>query len=257
MNDDPSAMPLGLARLWSGAGARDDVGVGLSVQRVVQAAIAVADADGLAKVSMARVAGELGFTTMSLYRHVSSKDELLELMMDVAAGSPPAWLRAGTSWRHSAEGWVRAITARYRQHPWLVDVPITGPPRGPHQLAWLEALLSILGAAGLPPGEALGVAMLLTTYVRAEATLAFQLARGRDGGTDDAADPIVGWALQVSRAIDADSHPRITELLSDPDLLTDDPADGAEELPVDDAHLAFGLARVLDGIAVLIAEQDD
>ena len=63
---------------------------GLSLERIVDAAIGLADAGGLAAVSMARVAAELGFTTMSLYRYVPTKDDLLELMVDAASGLPPA-----------------------------------------------------------------------------------------------------------------------------------------------------------------------
>src|SRR5260370_18893459 len=62
---------------------------GLSLERIVAAAVQVADAEGLAAVSMNRVATELGTAPMSLYRYVTAKDELLALMLDAAYASPP------------------------------------------------------------------------------------------------------------------------------------------------------------------------
>ena len=84
-------LPPGLDLLW-GRRERGKRGprAGLSADAIVAAAVRVADAEGLEAVSMARVAKELGFTTMSLYRHVSGKDELLQMMWDASAQVPGA-----------------------------------------------------------------------------------------------------------------------------------------------------------------------
>ena len=82
---------------------------GLSVEKVVAAAIALADEEGLAAVTMARVAERVGFTTMSLYRHVASKEELVRLMLDSVLGLPPEFPML--DWRAGLEGWARALLA--------------------------------------------------------------------------------------------------------------------------------------------------
>src|SRR5882757_3162372 len=80
---------------------------GLSLEQVVDAAIAVGDAEGLAGLSMSRVAKQLGFTTMSLYRYVDSKDTLITLVSDRLIGLPPEPI-AGQPWREAIEGWATA-----------------------------------------------------------------------------------------------------------------------------------------------------
>ena len=84
-------IPRSLKVLWGAeAGARRGPRPALSLDRIVATAIAVADRDGLAALSMARLAQELGSAPMSLYRHVANKDELLVFMQDAAPGPPPA-----------------------------------------------------------------------------------------------------------------------------------------------------------------------
>src|SRR5256885_14242131 len=95
-----SPLPPGLDLLW-GRRERGKRGPrpGLSAGAIVEAAIRVADAEGLEAVSMARVAHELGFTTMSLYRHVVSKDELLQLMWNGSAVGAESLVLEGEDWR--------------------------------------------------------------------------------------------------------------------------------------------------------------
>src|SRR3954449_6252231 len=123
---------------------------GLNVDLVVEAAVALADEQGLAAVTMARVAERCGFTTMSLYRHVSGKDELVTRMLDSALGVAPAL--AIPDWRTGLEGWARALLAVIQCHPWGIDVPITGMLGTEAQLSWLDRGLETL--AGTPLAEA-------------------------------------------------------------------------------------------------------
>src|SRR5919198_4883542 len=111
MSSDPTAepgasLPPGVATAW-GVRTPPTKGPkpGLSLDRIVAAAVAVADADGLGAVSMHRVAQELGSSAMSLYRHVSSKEELLDLMVDAAFGTPPS--ASGEDWRAGLARWAR------------------------------------------------------------------------------------------------------------------------------------------------------
>src|SRR3954447_16353297 len=120
---------------------------GLNVDLVVDAAVALAaeqglpavalaDEQGLAAVTMARVAERCGFTTMSLYRHVAGKDELVTRMLDRALGlAPPV---APDDWRTGLEAWAKAMLTVIRRHPWGIDVPITGMLGTEAQLSWLD-----------------------------------------------------------------------------------------------------------------------
>jgi AcrR family transcriptional regulator len=107
----------------------------MTLTEIVAAAVDLADASGLAGVSMSKVAKALGFTTMSLYRYVSSKDDLVILMADAALGSPPPRTGPPLPWRDALSSWTRSLLAVYREHPWITDVPISGPPAAP-QSAW-------------------------------------------------------------------------------------------------------------------------
>jgi hypothetical protein len=101
--------PSGLERLWRRDESERKPRLGLSLERVLRSGVELADADGLAAVSMKRVAERLGFTTMSLYRYVASKDELLAVMFDTVAGELPLPPPGSNGWRESAEwpdGWL-------------------------------------------------------------------------------------------------------------------------------------------------------
>src|SRR3954447_24555502 len=103
---------------------------GLTLDRIVHAAIAVADAEGLDAVSMGRVASELGSSPMSLYRYVGAKNELLALMVDTAMGTP-APVPQTMGWREGVAAWSTAVLTAYLRQPWLVRVPIPAPPITP------------------------------------------------------------------------------------------------------------------------------
>src|SRR5215472_17170396 len=119
--------PASVAAAW-GVRGRPHKGPkpGLSLERIVAAAVQVADAEGLAAVSMSRVAAELGAAPMSLYRHVSAKDELLTLMLDAAYGPYPAQPQpeAGPEpgWRAGLSKWAWAMRAATQRHPWVLHI---------------------------------------------------------------------------------------------------------------------------------------
>lgn len=95
---------------------------GLSHERIVATGIEIADAEGLAAVTMAAVARALGFTTMSLYRYVSSKEELLLLMQDAALKLPER-TTVPTGWRDGLPAWAELVRDAYRAHPWVLGIP--------------------------------------------------------------------------------------------------------------------------------------
>jgi AcrR family transcriptional regulator len=220
---------------------------GLSLRRIVEAAVKVADSDGLAAISMGRVAAELGAATMSLYRYVAAKDELLALMVDAAAGPPPAPPTGGEGWREGLSRWAWSELGMHRRHPWVVRVPIGGPPATPNQVAWLEQGLRCLRDTGLEEGEKLSVILLLTGYVRNYATLEADLAEAsaRSGAGAGAAgqSTMSDYGRLLAGLTDAERFPALHAVI----------AAGVLDEPDDlDAEFVFGLERVLDGIDALV-----
>src|SRR4051794_13685363 len=201
----------------------------LNVERVVAAAIAVADEDGLAAVSMARVAERLGFTTMSLYRHVASKDELVRRMLDRALGRAPALEFA--DWRSGLDAWARGLLAVIQRHPWGIDVPITGMLGTEAQLSWLDRGLETLAAAPLGEGEKAEAVLLVNGYVFWAARLGFQVP-------DDSDVPFIPPGFDLGR------YPSLARAVQSGIFEDDTPLE---------QQFTNGLERVLDGIAAQIA----
>jgi AcrR family transcriptional regulator len=216
---------------------------GLSLQRIVEAGIRVAASDGLAAVSMSRVASELGAATMSLYRHLSAKDELLAHMVDAAFVEAPAGVGPGETWRAGLSRWAASHLAVLRRHSWLVRVPISGPPLMPNQVLWFERGLACLGATPLAEAEKPSVLLLVNGFVRNQATLEADLMLA--ARTSGLSPEHVGarYSDALASLTDAARFPAIHDVLAAGVFA----GEGAIE---DDFQ--FGLDRILDGIDVLI-----
>jgi AcrR family transcriptional regulator len=236
----PPSLPASLRAAW-GRGDRPTRGPkpALSLERIVEAAVRVADAEGLAGVSMARVAEELGASTMSLYRYVAAKDELTALMVDAAWGPPPPG-EAGEAWRAALTRWAWSFRDRARHHPWGLRVPISGPPLTPNAVAWFESGLAALRDASLSEEEKASVVLLLSGYVRNEAALVADLDAARV--TNDEA--MAGYARLLGELTDPTDFPAVHALLA---------AGVFDHADHPDKEFAFGLTRILDGVEVLIA----
>ncbi|MGE3288941.1 MAG: TetR/AcrR family transcriptional regulator [Pseudonocardia sp.] len=218
--------------------------VGLRRDRIVAEGVRVADADGLAGLSMAKVAAGLGFTAMSLYRHVASKDELVLLMQDAAVGPPPRL--TGTAWRAALEEWTWAALERCRAHPWLPQaVAMFGPPATPYQLGWLECALDALAPSGLTEREKVTTVLLLNGHVFAD--LQWAVIDAAPGAPDPA-----GYASRLAEQLDADRFPALLRAVH-----------GGAFTPAPDPHVdrdadfAFGLARILDGVEQLVRARSE
>src|SRR3954468_11136283 len=217
---------------------------GLSLDRIVAVAVALADAEGLDAVSMNRVAKELGTGAMSLYRHVASKQELLALMIDAAIGTVPPTPAAG-GWRVRLEHWAWSTVRAMREHPWAADAPVAGPPLAPNAVAWFEDALAAMDGTGLTPQEKPSIVLLLSGYVQNHVTVMADVA-----GAFLAADPdqaMRGYSDTLRRLTDAQRFPALHEVL---DAGVFDRAD-----PPDD-EFRFGLQRILDGIEALILSRN-
>ncbi|BCJ47873.1 hypothetical protein GCM10010168_22320 [Actinoplanes ianthinogenes] len=108
------------------------------------AAIAMADADGIGAVSMRAVATALGTGAGSLYRYLTARDDLLDLMADQVAGELAPFPAAGGDWLDGMLLMARGQLDLYRRHPWLVEVLPRPTALGPNSLAWFDHCLAIL-----------------------------------------------------------------------------------------------------------------
>ncbi|MCO1595794.1 TetR/AcrR family transcriptional regulator [Micromonospora sp. RHAY321] len=217
---------------------------GLSLTRIVGAAIEVADTDGLGAVSMSRVAKSLGFTTMSLYRHVANKEELILHMQDAAVGPPPADLVTGQDWRADLGRWSWAAVRKLRDHPWILQtLSMFGPPATPNQLSWFEYGLRALGPT--PLGENEKVSAILLIQAHSFADLTFHTAGSATAVADG--DP---YETLFTRIIDPKRFPALTAAFSGGGFAsTDNPEADRDWL------YEFGLQRILDGVQVLVEQR--
>jgi AcrR family transcriptional regulator len=232
----PPAIPPSIQLAW---GLRDrgtrGPKPGLTLERIVSAGIKVALTDGIGALSMSRVARELGVGTMSLYRYVDAKDELLALMVDTALGTPPAAAHGDEDWRSGLTRWAVGVRDAYRRHPWSLRVPISAPPLGPNNIAWLEAALDSLSNMPLSEQDKLSCILLVSGFVRNDATLTADFATG---------EPVVpGYGTVLSELTDAANFPALHRAIATGALDDEDDID---------AEFSFGLQRILDGIDALI-----
>ena len=158
--------------LWRSPTAADPVRPGpkasLSVDAIVDAAIALADEAGEDRVSLRAVAGRLGCTPMALYTYVADRRELLDLMYDrVHAGMPEP---VGDVWRTRTAAWSEAVLECYLRHPWVVEVSFARSVLGPHEQRTLELLLAALAPAGLDAADTAAVVSAVFGLARSAAS---------------------------------------------------------------------------------------
>lgn len=243
---DGGDLPASLEAAW---GLRDRPAKGpkpgLSLERIVAAAVGVAAADGLGAVSMGRVAQELGASTMSLYRYVSAKDELYVLMQEAAVGPPEPLtaLETGAGWRAALTEWASAQRDRYRANLWALRIPIGGPPATPNSIAWWEQGLQALGGTGLAEGDKTSVILLISNFVRSEALMVSDLAAAVATRGITPEELMASYERTLKRLVDPERHPGITRQLETGVMSEPDEAD---------YEFTFGMERLLDGVEALV-----
>ena len=206
------------------------------VDQYVAAALAVADAEGLAAVSMRRVAGDLGSGTATLYRYITNRDELVDLMVDAVQGEDPL-PESTEDWRAGLAAVAHALRATLLRHPWLAGELAGRPSLGPNSLRRSESALR--AAVALTPditlaSQALGAvrAYVLGSVATQQAA---RRAEQRTGLTEEQWQRSVG--PYISEVLAAGEHPMLARRVHE-----------AEELDPD-VEFAFGLDCVLDGLA--------
>jgi AcrR family transcriptional regulator len=235
-----------LALLWN-AGPEPRYGPArrLRVGAVVEAATALADREGLAAISMRRVADQLGVSAMTLYTYVPGKAELLDLMLDAAYQRVERADTTGRPWRERLTAVADANRALHLTHPWLGAVSTLRPPLGPGLMAKYEHELAALDGLGLTDPEMDDALTFLLGFVQANARDAQDARAAR---ADTARNDEQWWAANaplLERVLDPAAYPLATRVGS---------AAGAAHGSAHDPDHAyrFGLRRVLDGLAALI-----
>lgn len=210
----------------------------LTRERMITQAIAIADAEGMAELSMRRLASALGVSTMALYRHVRGKDELTFAMIDSALGELPLPARypAG-GWRPSLELAARLEWAGFKRHPWLAPtMSITRPQMAPNAMRLTEWVMGAFDGTRFPLPDRMYVQILLFTFVRGIASALEPEAEAlRESGlTSD--QWMVAQVDTFTANVDAGAMSHFRELMG-------------QEFDFDlDRLFEFGLARLLDGL---------
>jgi AcrR family transcriptional regulator len=205
----------------------------ITLTGIAEAAIRIADAEGLDAVSMQRIAGELPVTKMALYRYVPGKAELIAVMSDLAMGAPPA--HPQQSWRAALQAWSMDLFDGFTRHPWLLLSTVGRRPVGPNEAAWLDRGVQALTATGLTGGEQLDSILVLAGHVRTIALQTVSMPGGSTGLTEEAFT--TSFAALVGA--EPDRFPSLAAALTS--------LEGSEN-----QGLTFGLDRILDGLEVLI-----
>ncbi|MER5389564.1 TetR/AcrR family transcriptional regulator [Saccharopolyspora sp. NPDC002686] len=238
-----------LALLWrtqdgpsSGRRGRSDLGV----DRIVRAGIEIADADGLAALSMRKVADHLGVGTMSLYTYVPGKAELIDVMLDTAYGETARPEPGTTGWRDRLTQIAQENWALYHRHPWMLQVATGRAVLGPNAIAKYDYELTALTGLGLTDVEVDATLSLVLGHAEAAARRAMEATQTeqRSGMTDEqwwnAHAPLLGQLMDPQRYPTAS---RVGSAAGEAHGSAHDPEHAFE----------FGLERILDGIEALIA----
>jgi AcrR family transcriptional regulator len=203
----------------------------LSIDRIGRAAMSIADTGGLQAVTMHRVAAELKVTKMALYRYVTSKAELLAIMIEQAVGEPPDLDTVTGGWRPKLTEWARCMWAAWDQHPWLPGTTTGERIMGPNETKWTECALAALAGTRLNGREQIDAVALLSGHIRATRA-----------ATVSGTQP---WTSDTQRQLlmaHASGYPATAAALA-----------SAATVPAGDTR-EFGLACILDGIGKLIAD---
>ena len=219
----------------------------LTPEDVVQAAIAIADEEGLSAVTMQAVTARLGYTTMAIYRYFPSKEALYDAIVDAGMGLPPAPATPRGTWRDDLTRWSHAKREMLCARPWLAELPFVAAPHGPNWLSWLEAALDALSRTGLSAPDMGQMLSVVDGYTRGASDTAISLARARARGTSEAQ-----WAAAVGadlgRAIGDPRFPNFAALITTP---------SAGKPRTMGESFDFGLQRVLDGIELYVKSRKD
>lgn len=205
-------------------------------------AIALADEAGPEALTMKAVAWRLGsYSAMALYRYVYSKDGLVDLMLDAAAGEIAVPAELGPGWRDDLWGLATRTRQMIARHPWYAVLFHTRPPVGPQLLRRLEFMLEVLTSRGATVAAAMTYAALIDRHILGSGLQeAEEASMARRHGLDSEASLAAAMATVHRLAAASGGLPRLTSWLAQP------------VGPSADEQFELGLGFLLDGITALL-----
>lgn len=224
----------------------------MSIEQIVKTAVDIADKDGLAAVSMNRIATELGFTAMSLYRYIPSKDDLLLLMLDAACDIPLPPERPPSEWRESMREYVMATIDVFRHHPWYGDLPISGVPISPNNLRIVDWALRPLRDMPLNDYEKMSIVLLLSSYARSCGMIQRDMDRAVQAGSSVEAFSGLNYTAALRALVKPDRYPNLHPIVQSGAYTGENESENTVGSDID-----FGLERILDGIEQYLVRKRD
>lgn len=226
----------------------------LSLERIVDAAIEIADAEGLVAVTMQRVAQTFEFSTMALYRYVATKDDLHQLMLDAAMSSCLAPIVA-VDWQSGFRELLRGLVAGYREHPWALDIPLTPHIHlMPGQMRVADVGLRGMRSLQAPPQTKLGILMMLSAFARGHAEVEREVLADIGVGSETRA--LIEEAVNTANLSEVALLVRNGAYFGDPPPGTDSAAGGAGADSAEaeaDEILEFATQVLLSGLSETLA----
>lgn len=213
----------------------------LTHERIVEQAIEIADEHGLAGLTMQRLAESLGFTTMSLYRYVANKEELLALMSGAESLLVERPEPVG-DWRRQLRAWADSLREMYHRHPWLLDLergPVTVLLPGSVEI--VDRGLEAVAGLDLDDQERIALILAVSSYVSAFGALDRDLA----GQSDLAFGPDA--MRELAEVITPERLPYAAPL-----ILSGAYVGGSEEEVEVDSDYAFGIDLLIEGLAARV-----
>ncbi|MEV0589166.1 TetR/AcrR family transcriptional regulator C-terminal domain-containing protein [Nonomuraea sp. NPDC050310] len=216
----------------------------LSQDRIVAEAIKLLDEAGIDALSMRSLGTRLGAGATSLYRHVTNKDELIELVVDEIYGEMRVPAPGELGWREALAESARSLRAVILRHPWVASVlgQVGLVQLGPNLMRQSKAMLDVLRGAGFPETEYHQAVSTLTAYVIGIATseAAYLSLLARSGMSEEALARAIHSAAAQASLEAQELHGSIREGLDDPRRLREE-------------QFTYGLERLLDGLESRLA----
>ncbi|TDE59663.1 TetR/AcrR family transcriptional regulator [Nonomuraea mesophila] len=209
--------------------------------QIAEAAVRIADAEGLEAATMRRIATDIGAGAMSLYRYVPSRDDLVELMADRVMGEIDIAGMPSGDWRADLTRYAEELRAMWLRHPWIATVQRSLPSFGPNQLLVVERLMGVLDAF-VSIDENLGLIAILSGYI--EGTVREDINSARELHRSGLSES--QWMARshpyIDRLVKSGEYPILMKIVTEarqPHLSRAD-------------QFRYGLQRVLDCIAAAL-----
>ena len=209
--------------------------VPLSRERVLGAAVLLADEDGLESLTMRELGLRLGVEAMSLYNHVANKDDLLDGMVDLVVNEIDLPSDA-TDWKAAMRGRAISAWAVFSRHPWASALVDSRESSGPARLRYFDWVIGTLRRAGFTLELAVRAFSLLDSYVYGFGRQQLNMSAGGDIEPEQMGEAFL-------RAIPADEYPYLREMVVEYAMTS-----GYDE----SADFDFGLDLILDGLQRLL-----